>query len=72
MSILNPIRDGALPIALAGDFGYIHPTRFKLFIQSGFNSCKLEWVDQLPTEWQSIGAAIQALESIWTGSRDDA
>ena len=60
-SIINPIRTARLCIAAAGSYGYIHPTHFRLFIQSALISCKLDWVDQLPPEWLTLEEPVRVL-----------
>lgn len=62
--IIDPIRSAKLCVAAAGSFGYIHPTRYRLFIQSGWVSSKLEWVDELPSEWHSLKDAVESLEAL--------
>lgn len=69
-SILNPLRSVRLPIAVAGDFGYIHPTQFRLLIQSAWISCKIEWVDQLPSEWTEIEEPVRVLVALGEGRND--
>jgi len=71
--ILGPILAARLCIAAVGSFGYIHPTQYRLFVQSALFSCKLEWVDLLPTAWQAIEGSVRALEALAEpGARDDA
>ena len=66
-TILGPLRSAWVCIAAEGNFGYIHPTRSRLFVQSALFSCQLEWVNQLPVEWQAIEEAVRVLEALGEG-----
>ncbi len=63
-AILSSVRSAKMCVAAPGDFGYIHPTRFQLTILSGFNSCSISWVHELPAEWSGLYQAVKALSAL--------
>lgn len=60
-SLLDKLCNAQLQIAPCGNFG-IHPSTFRLKIQSGTNSCQLSWADEPPPEWAALAEVAQTLE----------
>ena len=65
--ILEAVRSVNVRLAARGDYGHIHPTKYRLTIQSALNICSLEWMDELPSEWSQLEQVVQAMKAIGSG-----
>ena len=50
----------------------LHPTKYRLTIQSGLNSCQMMWSDELPAEWCALTDSVRSLESLVKNEQRDA
>lgn len=63
-SILDSLRGAKLHFAPIERMGTIHPTSYRLQIQSGSHSVQLDWLATLAPEWLGLSVLVQTLEAL--------
>jgi hypothetical protein len=63
-SMLNALQNATLRLAPLEKIGSIHPTQYRLQIQSGYQSVQLDWSGALPPELYSLSEFVQILEAL--------